>query len=406
MVIGAFGGVFGTFNLGFVVIFGYLGWWLAAIHVGISSLVMVASPVVLVRTRSLQLAAVVLVAGLVVLFTGISFLLGGLTGASTPVLTAVPIVAFFLLGRRAGWLAMVLVAAIFTVFLAVNLLDIQPPRFDIPDWLLYVMLTIGLFSATSINLIFVIQYDDARNDAVVALEASHKRMGSMIKHLNATSSTLTRSARQFSGKRGRRKRAEGQKIALEDVGLTQQMLDTASTSRDMITAVQDTIRAIINQYAQISQQISGLGNVSTAISDMVTALSKISSRLEFMALNTSLEAARTGEAGKGFLLLAEDMRRLAEQVLGETATVKNTILDVRQRTQQAIEAAATGQSLTKEGIAQLENMSNVFEDMFELIERAAAASRHVTEDTIKQIATVHALVSAALMEREGRGLEQ
>ena len=405
-VIVMFGGGFGVFNLGFVAVFAYLGWWAAAIHVLVSSLVMVASPIVLIRTRSLQLSAVVLIAGLLVLFAGISFLLGGLSGASTPVLTAVPIVAFFLLGRRAGWLAMGLVATIILIFLVANLWGLQPPAVEVPDRLVYIMLSIGLLSATSINLVFVVQYDDARDDAVLALQASQKRMASMIEHLNVTSSTLTRSAKQFSGKRrGRRKREVERPIKPEDLGLTQQMLDTASTSRDMITAVQSTIRAIINQYAQISTQISGLGNVSSAISDMVTALSKISSRLEFMALNTSLEAARTGEAGKGFLLLAEDMRRLAEQVLDETATVKNAILDIRQRTQQAIEAAARGQSLTNEGVAQLENMSSVFENMFELIERAAAASRTVTEDTIKQIATVHALVSAALMERAGRGME-
>lgn len=399
-VIVGFGGVFGGFNLGFVAVFGYLGWWPAAIHVLASSLVMVASPLVLYRTRSLQLAAVVLVAGLLVLFAGISYLLGGLTGASTPVLTAVPIVAFFLLGRRAGWLCMALVALVLTGFLLADLFAIQPPMFEVPEWLPVVMLTIGLLSATSINLVFVVQYDQARDEAIVALEQSDTRMSTMIEHLNVTSSTLTRSAKQFSGKRRRRrKKDKDRKVKPEEMGLTQQMLDTASTSRDMITAVRDTIRAIIDQYVQISSQISGLGNVSTAISDMVAALSKISSRLEFMALNTSLEAARTGEAGKGFLLLAEDMRRLAEQVLSETATVKQAVLDVRQRTQQAIEAAATGQSLTNEGIAQLENMSTVFENMFELIERAAAASRNVTEDTIKQIATVHALVSAALMER-------
>lgn len=397
-VIVGFGGVFGGFNLGFVVVFGMLGWWPAAIHVLASSLVMVASPLVMYRTKSLQLAAVVLVAGLLVLFTGISYLMGGSTGASTPVLTSVPIVAFFLLGRRAGWLCTALVALVLGAFLLADLLDIQPPLFEAPEWLPVVMLTIGLLSAASINLFFVVQYDDARYEALSGLEKSHSQMATMIEHLSVTSSTLTRSAKQFSGKR-RRPRKKARKVKPEELGLTQQMLDTASTSRDLITDVRDTIRAIIDQYAQISTQISGLGNVSSAISDMVAALSKISSRLEFMALNTSLEAARTGEAGKGFLLLAEDMRRLAEQVLSETATVRQAVLDVRVRTQQAIEAAATGQSLTSEGIAQLENMSNVFENMFELIERAAAASRNVTEDTIKQIATVHALVNAALMER-------
>ena len=370
---------------------------------------MTASPVVMHRTGSVRKGSIVLILGLLAVFAGTSWLVGGLRAPPTVVLMIVPLMGFFLLDRQVGWMLTGLVTGIITVFLVLELSGIRPDVVDGPDWLMPTLLAIGFASTMVVNLVLVLQYDSARDGAFRELTESHARLESMIDQLDATSSLLSRSAAQFLGSAPKMVKRGGQATRVvpinqtaREIGLTQQMLDTASDSRAMIESVGESIRGMIAQYVQISTLISELSDVSDAINEMVDALNKISSRLEFMALNTALEAARAGEAGKGFLVLAHDMRRLAERVLQETGHVKESVLHVQTRTHEAIEASTVGHALTEEGISKLEIMSMAFGEMHALIERIAQASRQMTENTIEQLGAIHDLVDASLKQRRHR----
>ncbi|MEM9493613.1 MAG: hypothetical protein AAGC55_30975, partial [Myxococcota bacterium] len=96
----------------------------------------------------------------------------------------------------------------------------------------------------------------------------------------------------------------------------------------------------------------------------------------------------------------DDMRRLAERVVGETNRIKKAIRAVEQHTRAALDASMAGQALTDEGVTQIEAMSRTFDDMHRLIERTADARERITNDTIRQLTAIHNLVTESLGEHQ------
>lgn len=347
------------------------------------------TPLLMRWTGSLRLAANALIAVLAVLMAGLAPMLGGIHAPNLPVITVCPLLAVFLVSRRAAVVWGALVAA---VCLALYVVEVGfGVRFPMPieGELLALLRATALCILVVISLIFVYLYDINQEQALSIMGDAHRRMVAMIAHLDATSRSLGRLAGEFLG-------VESGEDDAPAVGLTQQMLTTAGSSRAMIHRVQETIRGMIEQYSSISAGIRELNELSGTIAEMVHTIDNISDRLDLMALNTGIEAANAGVAGERFRLLAEDMRRLAERVLGETARIKTSIRAVQEHTRAATEASLAGQALTDEGVAQLEAMARVFDGMYALIERTADASKRITRETMRQLAAIQALVQTAL----------
>ncbi|MCG8419538.1 MAG: methyl-accepting chemotaxis protein [Proteobacteria bacterium] len=426
-----FGVGFGLMNMGFVPFLFVLSAYEAALITAVTTPIMTASPLFLRWTGSLDLSATILVASTVLLFGGVSVFVGGLEAPTMPVLPVAPILALFLISRASGFFWSIVVIGLIAAFFAAKQLDVALPQL-IPDTSMPIFRAMGLATIVGVSLIFLLQYDVAKSDALAAVKRSNRRLVELIGHLNATSAALSRSAAEFLGTdldeagaldqasatpssdvartsrpgmpggvlTERSDRAGGHSPDARSAGLTQQMLSTANFSREMIVGVGAAIRGMIGQYTSISQRIHELHQQSGTIAELVETIDSISDRLDLMALNTGIEAAHAGEQGKRFQLLADDMRRLAERVLDETHRIKSSIRAVQTHTQAAIDASTAGQALTDEGTLKLEAMSRTFDDMHRLIERTADASQRITNDTIAQLTTIHNLVSESLRSHD------
>lgn len=382
---------FGSFGIGFSVMMMMMSAPLAALYNLILSLCMVGSPLLLRWTGSLNLGTHALVGSTAVLMIGLTFLLGGIHSPNLPVMAVCPMMAAFLMGRRMAlfWVVVVLgtyaVVYLFDAFFDFNLFS-----YHIEGESLALLRTAGLATLAVLIIVFVLQYDSAKDRALSVVSEANQRMATMIAHLDATSTALSQSAAEFLG-------SEGGMHDTASAGLTQQMLTTAESSRAMIHRVRDSIGGMIEQYNQISIRIRELHEQSGTIAEMVRTIDSISDRLDLMALNTGIEAANAGVAGQRFKLLADDMRRLAERVLSETTRIKASIRMVQKHTKAATDASLAGQALTDEGVAQLHGMSQAFDEMFTLIEHTADASKRITSETMSQLSTIHALVETALL---------
>jgi hypothetical protein len=352
------------------------------------------TPLLLRWTGSLRLASHLMIGCL----AGVMFLLapglGGVHAPHLPVLSVCPILAVLLVGRRAALFWGAIVALLYVLLYALDAMagiDVPAP-FDAHA--LALIETVSLCALAALALGFVYLYDRGQERALALARDANQRMIDLIAHLDATGQALGRSAAEFLG-------ADAGVDGAPAVGLTQQMLTTAGSSRAMIQRVQGSIRGMIEQYSLISIRVRELSQLSGTIAEMVHTIDSISDRLDLMALNTGIEAANAGAAGRRFQLLAEDMRRLAERVLGETTRIKDSIRAVQAHTQAATDASLTGQALTDDGRAQLEAMARVFDGLYALIERTADASRRITTETKRQLGVIQSLVQTALREEAG-----
>ncbi len=106
----------------------------------------------------------------------------------------------------------------------------------------------------------------------------------------------------------------------------------------------NSIQAVQEQALRLKDDMTALGENAAAISQIMSVISDIADQTNLLALNAAIEAARAGEAGRGFAVVADEVRKLAEKTMASTHDVGNAIANIQQSTSKSI--AQVDQSVT------------------------------------------------------------
>ncbi len=145
----------------------------------------------------------------------------------------------------------------------------------------------------------------------------------------------------------------------------------------------------------VSTAVDSLSKSVQQIDSVIQLITEVADRSDMLALNAALEAARAGSSGKGFAIVAEEMRRLSARVLGNATEVSTLITAVRQATERVreraganIEVAANGHS---RAMSALDNLSGIIAavhetaDAAELISQATGQQRSATTQAARAV---------------------
>jgi methyl-accepting chemotaxis protein len=141
------------------------------------------------------------------------------------------------------------------------------------------------------------------------------------------------------------------------------------------------------------------------IGSVVDVIDEIADRSDLLALNAALEGAKAGEAGRGFSIVAAEMRRLAENVMESTKEIKTLISDIRQASTLAntsaernVTMAAEGEKLGSSAIDSVSGiLSGVQEtsDAARVIHLATQQQRTATEQVVQSMAEIEEITRQA-----------
>jgi len=172
--------------------------------------------------------------------------------------------------------------------------------------------------------------------------------------------------------------------------------DKASAATDKMTALIETGEGSIKlQNSKMSENIEATNNVSQAIhmldekskeiGQIIGVIDGIASQTNLLALNAAIEAARAGEQGKGFAVVADEVRKLAEQSSVATGKIGTLIEEIRKRTEKAVDEVALAESAVHDQEASVQEVYSVFIDIREAIanmslqyEEVSARTKHIS----------------------------
>ncbi len=159
-------------------------------------------------------------------------------------------------------------------------------------------------------------------------------------------------------------------------------------------AVERTVSGILQireTVAETTRKVKRLAESSQEISKIVALISQIASRTNLLALNASIEAARAGEAGRGFAIVADEVRQLADRAAKASKEIEQIVLQIQGETGSVMTAMEEGTQQVIEGTRLAEQAKRSLEDIIQVSNRIDALVRSITADTVEQTETSRAV---------------
>ncbi|MGG1660515.1 methyl-accepting chemotaxis protein [Brevibacillus sp. NRS-1366] len=145
-----------------------------------------------------------------------------------------------------------------------------------------------------------------------------------------------------------------------------------------------------------------LGERSQEIGDIVQIISQISNQTNLLALNAAIEAARAGEMGRGFSIVAEEVRKLAEQSENAAVQVTSLITIVLKDIEEACTSLKVGEEKVEEGLKQVEQVHGAFYEIKQAVSRVtgkvqeiSTSIKHISGGTIQIESAMETISQAA-----------
>jgi len=171
-----------------------------------------------------------------------------------------------------------------------------------------------------------------------------------------------------------------------DIAVNMQAVADSSREATLLSqSGHDVIRATIDQMTLVNQKVSTtagvvntLGNKSMEIGQIVSLITDIASQTNLLALNAAIEAARAGEQGRGFAVVADEVRKLAEQSGHAAGNISLLIQEIQTGTREAVAAMEDGTAAVGEGIVMVNRAGHAFTDILQAVENVSRQTQEVS----------------------------
>ncbi|SOC18051.1 methyl-accepting chemotaxis protein [Ureibacillus xyleni] len=161
--------------------------------------------------------------------------------------------------------------------------------------------------------------------------------------------------------------------------------ETSINGKTQLEQAIQQMEKIKNTQYHSSEVIKDLGEKSNEINEIVVMITDIASQTNLLALNAAIEAARAGEYGKGFAVVSDEVRKLAEQSGDAASRIAGLIKEIQMKTKDAMETMINSNHEVDKGTTVMVNTGDVFNKINNAI--------HVVTDQIEQVNTTIAQLS-------------
>ena len=278
-----------------------------------------------------------------------------------------------------------------------------------------------------------------KDGALAEMLGAIDRLAELVTGIKDVSSTLTGASNGIAASSGEARRAvdeiagavgdvaegaerqvhaveQAQRITEEIGGAVRASAETAQETAEVarqarrvaeegVTAVEEATVAIrgVREFSEAgATAIRSLGERSERIGAIVDSITGIAGQTNLLALNAAIEAARAGEQGRGFAVVADEVRNLAEESQRAAATIAELVREIQEETNRAVEIVEDGARRTEQSVETVEEARRSFArigesvaDMSSRVEQIAVAMNGIADGSTRMQSDISEVVAIA-----------
>ncbi|MBI5533778.1 MAG: methyl-accepting chemotaxis protein [Deltaproteobacteria bacterium] len=225
-----------------------------------------------------------------------------------------------------------------------------------------------------------------------AFRAMLQNLKEGVEQMHGTSAELQSAAAEiFAATQEQEAAATSQSSGMIEIAQTMESLSrSAAHVADSVQGVFQNAERTLENTDQMVARIGTLTGQANRIADILEVIRDIADRSDLLALNGSLEATRAGEAGRGFALVAAEMRRLAERVAGSVADIKALVGEIRESGASTVVATEESKKLAQKTAETARNIT--------LVTQQQRTSTDQVTQSVRGVAEVVTQAAAATMQ--------
>jgi twitching motility protein PilJ len=250
-----------------------------------------------------------------------------------------------------------------------------------------------------INLLLEIE-GAQRGDLTVQAPITPGVVGSIADAFNATIASLRQLVLQVQGvanqvqqvaQTGAESITQVTELAQQAAQVARSALVAAQAGDGKINQTVASIEGLRSTVATTAKKVKRLAEASQEISQIVAIISGISEKTNLLAFNASIEATRAGEHGQGFRVVADEVRRLAQQVTEATREIEQRVTNIQEGTGDVLQAMETGTSevvactqLVQATRETLQGLAQLSQDIDQFLQEIAGQT-HAQQEASQQV---------------------
>ena len=181
---------------------------------------------------------------------------------------------------------------------------------------------------------------------------------------------------------------------------SRQSVSVARTGQQSVNDTVEGMRVIRQRVESIAQTILMLSERTQQIGEIISTVNDIADQSKLLALNASIEAARAGEEGRGFGVVAMEVRQLADQSREATSRVRHILNEIQQATNTAVMVTEEGSKGTEHGMSLVERAGQSIQELAAIIEESAQAAIQIAASTHQQTQGMEQVAASMSQIRE------